>query len=168
MNDRRSWKLKLGTMSLGIILLDWFTGPFILIPLTFVVPVSLASWYLGRKAGILLACVLPLFRALFVLCKWQPAVATLPIGAINLAILVSVLVGMAWFMALAAESTRLEKRVQTLEGMLSICGFCKKIRSEGGDWEPLDAYLTHHSNTKFSHGLCPNCANEHYPDMFKK
>jgi len=107
MGEHHRWELNLGMMSLGIILLDWFTGPFILIPLAFVVPVSLASWYLGRKAGILLACVLPLFRAVFALCKWQAPAATLSIGAINLAILVSVLIGMPWFMALAAESTRL-------------------------------------------------------------
>jgi hypothetical protein len=166
MKGRRRWKVRLGLISVAIISLDWLLGPFILIPLTFVVPVSLAAWYLERRAGILLACVLPLFRACFVLFHWKSPVATLAVGAVNLLILTTVLIGMAWFMALAAESVRLAKRVHTLEGMLSICGFCKKIQTESGQWEQLESYITHHSDTQFSHSLCPGCAAKEFPEVF--
>lgn len=166
MKGRREWKVRLGLISAALIILDWMLGPYILIPLTFVVPVSLASWFLERRVGILLACVLPLFRACFVLFHWRPPVATLAIGAANLLILTTVLIGMAWFMALAAKSVRLAKRVRTLEGMLSICGFCKKIQTDSGQWEQLESYITHHSNTQFSHSLCPACAAKEFPEVF--
>jgi hypothetical protein len=43
--------------------------------------------------------------------------------------------------------------------------FCKKIRDDQGYWERLEAYISAHSDAKFSHGLCPECRKEHYGDL---
>lgn len=48
--------------------------------------------------------------------------------------------------------------VKTLSGLLPICYDCKRIRDDGGYWNRLEKYITRHSNAKFSHGLCPECA----------
>ena len=48
-------------------------------------------------------------------------------------------------------------RVKRLEGLLSICMSCKKIRSENNDWHQLEKYISEHSDAVFSHGLCPEC-----------
>ena len=48
-------------------------------------------------------------------------------------------------------------RVKRLEGMLSICMQCKKIRAENSDWHQLERYIGEHSDAVFSHGLCPEC-----------
>lgn len=56
--------------------------------------------------------------------------------------------------------------VRTLRGLLPICSCCKKIRDGRGDWQHVEAYLARHTEADFSHGLCPECAEEHYPKYF--
>ena len=51
-------------------------------------------------------------------------------------------------------------RIKRLEGMLSICMQCKKIRAENNDWQQLEKYIGEHSNAVFSHGLCPECLDK--------
>ena len=48
--------------------------------------------------------------------------------------------------------------VKRLEGLLSVCAACKKIRDSQGQWVPIEIYITEHSEAVFSHGYCPNCA----------
>ena len=50
-------------------------------------------------------------------------------------------------------------RIKRLEGLLSICMQCKKIRTENNDWHQLERYIGEHSDAVFSHGLCPECLN---------
>jgi hypothetical protein len=58
---------------------------------------------------------------------------------------------------------RLQKRISILEGMLPICSSCKKIRQDK-DWVVLEEYISSHSLADFSHGLCPECMRELYPE----
>ena len=51
-------------------------------------------------------------------------------------------------------------RVKRLEGLLSICMYCKKIRTENNDWHQLEKYIGEHSDALFSHGLCTDCFDE--------
>ena len=55
--------------------------------------------------------------------------------------------------------------INTLRGILPVCSFCKKIRDDTGRWEPVDVYIRSHSQADISHGLCPECAAKHYPDI---
>ncbi len=56
-------------------------------------------------------------------------------------------------------------KAQTISGILSICARCKKIRDEKGNWIQVETYVGQHSEATFSHGLCPACAKELYPDI---
>jgi PAS domain S-box-containing protein len=47
--------------------------------------------------------------------------------------------------------------IKTLRGLLSICAWCKRIRSEDGSWIDLETYVTKHSDASFSHSICPEC-----------
>ena len=47
--------------------------------------------------------------------------------------------------------------VQTLRGILPICGYCKKIRDDKGAWKELEHYIADHSEAEFSHGICHDC-----------
>jgi DNA-binding NtrC family response regulator len=49
-------------------------------------------------------------------------------------------------------------KVKQLEGIISICTYCKKIRNDKESWQQLESYITEHSEALFSHGLCPECA----------
>jgi PAS domain S-box-containing protein len=55
-------------------------------------------------------------------------------------------------------------RVKTLSGLLSMCSSCKKIKDDQGLWQHVEAYVRRHSNAEFSHGFCPDCMNELYPE----
>jgi len=48
-------------------------------------------------------------------------------------------------------------RIKRLEGIISICMYCKKIRTEHEGWEQLEKYITENSDAQFSHGICPEC-----------
>lgn len=47
--------------------------------------------------------------------------------------------------------------VKTLQGLLPICSYCKKIRDDGNYWHRVESYIAHHANVRFSHGICPDC-----------
>ena len=47
--------------------------------------------------------------------------------------------------------------IKTLTGILPICSYCKKIRSDEGYWQQVEEYISKHSSAMFSHGLCPEC-----------
>lgn len=57
------------------------------------------------------------------------------------------------------------EKIKTLEGLIPICSFCKKIRDDKGYWNQVEAYIQKHSGAKFSHGICHECAEEHYPEL---
>jgi PAS domain S-box-containing protein len=47
--------------------------------------------------------------------------------------------------------------VKTLQGFLPICSYCKSIRDDENYWHAVEAYISKHTNTQFSHGICPKC-----------
>lgn len=55
-----------------------------------------------------------------------------------------------------------EKEIRKLRQLLPICSHCKKIRDDSGYWSDVDAYLLEHSDTVFSHGVCPDCRLKYY------
>lgn len=55
--------------------------------------------------------------------------------------------------------------VKTLSDLLPICSYCKNIRDDGGYWSKLENYITEHSGTQFSHGICPDCMRKNFPEF---
>lgn len=55
-----------------------------------------------------------------------------------------------------------------LKSILPICSSCKKIRDDKGDWQQIETYLQAHSEIKFTHGICPDCLKNLYPDLVSK
>ena len=61
---------------------------------------------------------------------------------------------------LAARVAELETALaqnKQLRGLLPICSYCKRIRDDQEYWHDVDAYLQHHADAHFSHGICPGC-----------
>ena len=54
--------------------------------------------------------------------------------------------------------------IETLRGILPICSFCNNIRNDEGGWERIEAYIGRHSQAEFSHTICPECLERHYPE----
>lgn len=69
---------------------------------------------------------------------------------------------------LVEKNERLEtalSEVKQLSGLLPICASCKKIRDDEGDWQHLESYIRARSSADFTHGICPECMNELYPEI---
>lgn len=63
------------------------------------------------------------------------------------------------------EIRRKEKELKMLKSLLPICSHCREIRDEAGHWHQIETYISDHSETKFSHSICPKCAMKFYPDL---
>jgi PAS domain S-box-containing protein len=59
------------------------------------------------------------------------------------------------------------EQIKTLKGIVPICANCKKIRDDKGFWEQVEGYVSRHTEAEFSHGICPDCANKLYPELYK-
>jgi hypothetical protein len=74
--------------------------------------------------------------------------------------------------ALRRQNTALEQanlelssalaEVQTLEGLLPICGWCKQIRDDNGYWNGIEQYFAERSHVHFTHGICPSCRAKYF------
>jgi hypothetical protein len=62
------------------------------------------------------------------------------------------------------ERERAWSAFRNLSGLIPICAGCKKIRDVEGSWEPLESYISSHSEAEFSHGLCADCDRSLYPE----
>ena len=62
--------------------------------------------------------------------------------------------------------TKLYKRIRILEGFIPICANCKKIRNTEDQWQQMEEYIAQHSLARFSHGICPECTRQLYPDFY--
>jgi YesN/AraC family two-component response regulator len=59
-------------------------------------------------------------------------------------------------------------KVKQLSGLLPICMHCKKIRDDAGAWQQMEAYICTHAEVDFSHGICPDCLREQYPEQWER
>ncbi len=58
--------------------------------------------------------------------------------------------------------------IRTLQGILPICSYCKKIRDDRNYWQLLENYISTHSMAQFSHSICPDCYKKYVePDLEK-
>ena len=149
----------------GLLLwVDYITGPKTQFPVAYIIPVTLAAWYSGRWPALALAVAMPLVHVVFSVAVWkQPVSMTLLATTM---IRGAVVITMAlWFARLSEHERELRRHVQTLEGLLPICSFCKSIRNESGEWKRLETFISERSEAQFSHGFCPSCWKTHYPEL---
>jgi hypothetical protein len=82
-----------------------------------------------------------------------------------------------WLLARAFERSRREElarrlelaeamaSLKTLKGLLPVCAWCHRVRTDAGYWQKLETYVSAHSDATFTHGLCEECARKHYPEL---
>lgn len=51
-----------------------------------------------------------------------------------------------------------ERRIESLEALLPLCAWCKRVRTEEGIWKPVEKYLQDKGAPEATHGICPDCA----------
>jgi hypothetical protein len=52
-------------------------------------------------------------------------------------------------------------QVREFGGIHSLCTTCKNILDDDGEWKRIDIYLREKTKAEFSHGICPNCADDY-------
>ena len=170
--DKPWWLLPSGRLNpwwwIGIagvlLVIDYFAGLYSIGPALYVIPVALAAWYSGLWTALIIAIGSPLAHTATLLARGEIG-EPLPQFVSMTLVRGAVIVVMAlWFARLAEHEQELERRVKTLEGLLSICSFCKNIRNEQGEWERLEKVISERSEARFSHGFCPACLKTHLPD----
>jgi hypothetical protein len=67
----------------------------------------------------------------------------------------------------SAELRDTLSRVKQLEGIISICMYCKKIRNDAQSWDQMEVYISNHSEALFSHGICPECFKQQVDELKK-
>jgi hypothetical protein len=157
-------------LGIAIILLaaDYFAGPFIQFPITYLIPIAFASWYNGRYWGLAFAVVLPLVRLFFNIALWQVP-WTIIEASLNCLIRIVIFSSFVILIDRTAKQNRLLTReVNLLSGILPICSYCKKIRDENEQWQPIEEYIVQRSDASFTHGLCPECIEKHFGQYLKK
>ena len=165
------WLLPLGripplwwvAIGVGLIGIEYLAGSYPQAPVFYVIPVTLAAWYSGRWPSLALAITMPLVHIGFLVASQAEGLsglvaATLLRGGV-------ILVMALWFARLSEHERALYRHVERLEGLLPICAFCKSIRTGAGNWETLETYISKRTEAQFSHGFCPTCGEEHYPDV---
>jgi DNA-binding response OmpR family regulator len=56
-----------------------------------------------------------------------------------------------------AELQETLANIKQLRGLLPICSYCKRVRSDQNYWQQVEQYISEHSEAQFSHGICPPC-----------
>jgi len=52
-------------------------------------------------------------------------------------------------------------KISSLEKLLPICSYCKKVRTDKNYWQEVEVYISDHTDTMFSHSICPDCYYTH-------
>lgn len=151
----------------AVLAVDYLTGKHIAFPIMYVIPVAMAAWLACGRTAYSLAVLLPIARVGFhFLWEDNSGIAK---ELINAVISIAALVFYVYLVGRTAWQTKaLKKEVMTLEGILRVCASCKKIRTESGEYQQIERYISEHSEARFSHGICPECAKKLYPEYYDK
>jgi hypothetical protein len=60
-------------------------------------------------------------------------------------------------LATLRRTRQLAGQIETLQSLLPVCAWCKKVRNDSGYWYQIEKYITANSRTKITHGICPEC-----------
>lgn len=50
-------------------------------------------------------------------------------------------------------------------GVIVTCSYCHRVQDAGGQWRTLPARELSRREAELSHGVCPRCLHQHYPDV---
>ena len=145
---------------LSVLLIDLLTGPFLLFPIFFVLPVSLSAWFSSTRLAYALAVLLPFGR--FLIAKYIDMPAPLIFMVANALLRVGVLVFMAFLVGRTARQTKaLQER---FTGLVTVCAWSRTIEYQG-EWISFEEYLKRRFNLDTSHGISPAEAQKAFPDL---
>lgn len=157
-----------GVASIGY--LDLITDYELSLYVFYFLPIFVGAWFIGQSATITLSIISTIvwfwvdfqsghtFSTYFY-AVWDAVFRLVAFCIIGLS-LSSIRQLLERERNLKEDLQRTISEVKLLESFLSICCQCKKIRNSDGTWQQIDTYICEHTDTKLSHGYCPECASK--------
>ena len=137
----------------------------------YLIPLCITFWLKGRNSPILIAasCTVLIYVELLL----SPPSISFANETVNrsFGVLVLWLVALLFMLRKRGDEERLRlirelqdamAEIKVLQGILTICSRCKKIRDEKGHWLPVEVYVRDRSSADFSHSICPDCLDKHF------
>lgn len=157
---------------------DYLLGYEMGLSLFYLMPITFAAWLGDKRAGLIIST----FSLITIAATdyWAGKVYPSPLVEfwnlfvrLGFFVIISLLVSRlrAEFDEHRRLIDRLEgalREIKQLNGLLPICASCKKIRDDNGGWTQIETYISRHTDAEFTHGICPECAEKLYPDIFTK
>ncbi len=145
---------------------DYVTGIDVNFTFFYLIPVALVTWRIGRQAGIVASLVCALVWAVTDVVGRPEFNAGLAVW--NTWIQFGVFVTFSFISFRIFDSLSNQRKLNTelqtalaevkkLSGLLPVCAWCRRVRDEHDHWMSLEAYVMEHSETDFTHGICPDC-----------
>ena len=63
------------------------------------------------------------------------------------------------------RSKRKDQEIATLQRLLPLCAWCKKMRSDDGYWRELEEFVVVQKMGSVTHGICDECAKKIIPKI---
>ena len=137
-------------IGLAVLLLDLVTGPYLLFPILFVLPVTLSAWFASTRAAYLLGVLLPLGR--FFIAVYVDTPAPLIYMVANALIRVAVLVLLGYLVGRTARQTKALR--EQVAGLVTVCAWSRTVEYKG-EWLSFEEYLKRRFDLDTSHGISP-------------
>lgn len=165
-------------LNLIIGVIDYLTGYEIGMGVFYLLPIGLLSWFINRKAGIIISLisVITIISADLLAGK---VIQNYFIDSWNLFVHFSfftIVVYLIYQEKVSSDkneilTVRLQKAldgVKTLRELLPTCSSCKNIRDDDGYWKQIELYISKNTDAKFNHSICPECREYLYPGSRKR
>lgn len=56
--------------------------------------------------------------------------------------------------------------IKTLKRSIPTCACCRKVRDDKGYWNGLKNYIRENFEANFTYGMCPECLNITWPEIY--
>ena len=140
--------------------LDWITGYEMNFFAFYFIPVAVLAWRVGASAAYAAAILSGVIW--FVVDQYSGFPYTSQFHAFwnaGMRLIAFLIIAFA-FSRIRALLDKAQKSAQRLSGLLPMCAWCKKVRNDAGYWQQVEDYLEEHSDARFSHGVCAECAKK--------
>lgn len=64
----------------------------------------------------------------------------------------------------AVEVGKAREHLDSLNCLIPMCSHCRRVRDEKNVWQTLERLVQAKTGSRFTHGICPDCVRERYPD----
>lgn len=63
-----------------------------------------------------------------------------------------------------ADLTKALNDVETLQGLIPVCAWCRKVRDDDGYWRLFEDYVRRKTRADITHSICPACSHSLIPE----